>query len=376
MPLPKIRLTIFRCILTQGGADRVAVTLLKSLPRDRYDLTLLLMKREGELLDEVPSDVRVMSLDAGSLWGSMPGLVKYFRQQQPDVFLSLDGGGNAPVLFARRLARSRCFTIASERNILWSGGFSPKRALLVGMKRLAYPGADMVASVSAELAEDLKKSLSLDPARVVAVYNPVVTDDLAGMRGETVEHPWFGEDVPIVLGVGRLVGQKDYPLLLSAFARVRSQRPARLVVLGGGPLAAELEQAAAASPHAADIAFLGFQRNPYRYMARAAVYVLSSRNEGLPGTLIQAMACGAPCVSTDCPTGPNEIIQDGVNGRLVPVGDAEALAAAIGALLDDPAAARRLAEAGQKSVEKFRAADVVRKYESLWAAASPTGSAA
>jgi len=371
MSKPKIRLTIFRCTLTQGGADRVAVTLLKSLPRDRYELTLLLMRHEGELLDEVPADVRIESIGSDSLWTLLPGMVRYFRERKPEVLLSLDGGGNAPILMARRLARSNCFTIVSERNILWNGGFSLRRALLVGMKRLTYWNADVVASVSSDLADEMKGTLALDPARVVTVYNPVVTDDLLQMHKEPLDHPWFQEQTPVVLAVGRLVGQKDYPLLLAAFAKVRSRKQARLVVLGGGPLAAELEAAAAASPYAKDIAFLGFQRNPYKFMAHAAVYVLSSRNEGLPGTLIQAMACGAPSVSTDCPTGPREIIQDGVNGRLVAVGDAEGLASAISAMLDDPEAARRMADAGRQSVEKFRAADVVRHYENLWDAASP-----
>jgi glycosyltransferase involved in cell wall biosynthesis len=180
------------------------------------------------------------------------------------------------------------------------------------------------------------------------VYNPVVTPELLAQAEAIAPHPWLQDGgPPVVLGVGRLVDQKGFATLLEAVARLRRERPLRLLVLGEGRRRGALERQARRLGLGADFALPGFAPNPFAYMARAGVFVLSSVYEGLPGVLIQALACGCPVVSTDCPDGPREILAGGEYGPLVPVGDAAALAAAIGRVLDAPPDRERLRRRGQ-----------------------------
>jgi len=195
-----------------------------------------------------------------------------------------------------------------------------------------------VVAVSNQVADDLTKTVGLDRQSVTTIYNPVVDDDLRASAAEELENAWFGPGAaPVILGVGRLTEQKDFATLIRAFAGVRAQREARLVILGEGRLREDLEELASKLGIQQDVALPGFVKNPFQYMARASVLVLSSEYEGLPGVLIQAMACGCPVVSTDCPGGSAEILADGKYGALVGVGDADAMTAAVLAELDNPA---------------------------------------
>ncbi len=206
--------------------------------------------------------------------------------------------------------------------------------------RLLYPLADAHIAVSQGVADDLGKFVRLNPNKVHAIYNPVVTNDLLERARLTPDHPWLADksesSPPVLLGVGRLTGQKDFPTLIRAFATVRRAQAARLIILGEGERRAQLEALATELGVAEDVSLPGFVDNPFAFMAQADLFVLSSRFEGLPGALIQAMACGCKVVSTDCPSGPAEILKGGL-APLVPVGDAEALAQAMLETLNDPA---------------------------------------
>jgi len=190
------------------------------------------------------------------------------------------------------------------------------------------------------------------------IYNPVVSPELYEKADAPLEHPWFrSNQPPVILGVGRHYPQKGFDTLLRAFARVRQETPARLVILGEGPERPNLERLASELGVAADVDMPGFDPNPFRYMKRAGVFVLSSRYEGLPNVLIQAMACGCPVVSTDCPNGPAEILDGGRYGALVPVDDVEAMARAIvRALLG------QVAPAPADWLEQFRVEVVAEQY--------------
>lgn len=200
---------------------------------------------------------------------------------------------------------------------------------------LAYRRACQVIAVSQGAADDLVANFGADPSRVEVVANPVVGPRMLGLREASVEHPWFNSDAPpVILAVGRLTRQKNFPLLIEAFRIVHEARPVRLMILGEGEQRRELEALARRLGVAHDVALPGFDPNPFRFMGRAAAFVLSSDWEGLPGGLIQALACGAPVVSTDCPSGPREILNGGAYGRLVPTGNVTALAEAIEASLE------------------------------------------
>jgi glycosyltransferase involved in cell wall biosynthesis len=197
-----------------------------------------------------------------------------------------------------------------------------------------YPWADYVVGVSAGVTEDLVRLADLRPERVRVISNPIVTADIREKARAPLDHPWFSDGGSVFVAAGRLRPQKDFSTLLHAFARVRARRPARLLILGEGPERTHLEDLARQLDVAGDVSLPGAASNPYAYMARATAFVLSSRWEGLPTALIEALSCGVPVIATDCPSGPREILANGRHGELVPVGDAQALAVAMEAALD------------------------------------------
>jgi len=358
----------FRPTLDEGGADRVTLTLLQHLDRSRFRPTLVLMRAVGASLAELPSDVRVIELGSARLATSGVGLGRVLRREKPDVLFSTASAANIPAVLAHRATRSRGRLVLSERSTLFRGRsrMHVRQRAEVSVKRLTYRLADLVTAVSQGVADELAVELRLDRDHIAVVYNPMVSERLAELAGEPVDHPWFAptESTPVILAVGRLIGLKDYPTLIEAFARIRERVPARLVVLGSGPLEGDLVERVRARGLAGQVDFAGFQANPFKFMARARLLMQSSRVEGLPGSLIQAMACGTPVVSTDCDYGPREVIAEpGRDGFLVPVGDAAALAERAVALLESPALCAAVGQAARRSAERFSLAASMSRYQ-------------
>ena len=225
----------------------------------------------------------------------------------------------------------------------------PLQRRLPQLIRRWYPRAHRILAVSNGLANELSRVAAVPRERISVIYNPIDLGRVAGLAAQDLDDPWFRPgQPPVLLAVGRLHRQKDYPTLLRAFARVKERREARLVILGEGDERPRLEALIGELGIADNVRLLGFQTNPYAYMARAAVFVLSSAWEGLSNVLIEALACGCRVVSTDCQHGPAEVLGDGRYGMLVPVGNPEALASAIGTALEqshEPAKARERAGA-------------------------------
>jgi glycosyltransferase involved in cell wall biosynthesis len=339
-PVRECRVALFMPSLAGGGAERVMVTLANAFAAHRLGVDLVLADARGALRDSVAPAVRVVDLGAGRVARSLAPLARYLRRERPRAMLSFLNHANVVAILARRLAAVPVRLVISERNhpsadAALSG---PRAGLLLALMRLTYPWADRIVAVSHGVAEDLTARLRLPAGHVVTIRNPIVAPHLTALADAPLNHPWMVPGAPpVILGVGRLSPQKDFATLIRAFGAVRARRPARLVILGEGEQRAALDSLIAAEGLAADVALPGYEPNPLRYMRRAAMLALSSRHEGLPGALIEAMACGTPVVATDCPSGPAEILENGRWGRLVPVGDADAVAAAIEATLDDPA---------------------------------------
>ncbi|MBI4822108.1 MAG: glycosyltransferase [Deltaproteobacteria bacterium] len=360
-------LLIFRTALGQGGADRVTITLLQKLDRSKLRPTLILMKGGGPYETEVPTDVPVVRLGEASLWSTLPKLVRVLADTKPDIVFAIGGGESIVAVLAHELTGRKSRLVLSERNIVWNGGRSAGRALQVALKRALYPRAALLTAVSDGVRDDFVARVRLDPSTVEVVFNPMVDEGIDELARAPVSHPWFGagpEGIPVILGCGRLIPQKGFDVLIRAFAEVRKQRRARLVILGEGAHRNELMDLAKSLSIADDVDLPGFDKNPFKYMARAAVFVLSSYNEGLPGALIQAMASRAPVISTRCPSGPDEIIsQPGENGILVPMGHVALMAEAISLLMSDEALRVRMAEAGRLAVQRFEVKRAIEAYE-------------
>jgi glycosyltransferase involved in cell wall biosynthesis len=319
--------------LCGGGAERVTVNLAKTIAERGYSVDLVLVEAEGVFLNELSSAVRVVDLHALRVLRSLVPLAGYLRRERPRVLVSSMGHANLVALWAGRLAGNVTPIIVTEHNTLSQEAGRQQRLRGWLWPRLLgwfYPWAARVVAVSRGAADDLSRTSGLPRERVEVVYNPVITPEMMALARERSDHPWFTPgQPPVVLGVGRLTPQKDFGTLVRAFAEVRRSRPARLIILGEGEERPALEALARELAVSDDVLLPGFQANALAYMVGAAVFALSSAWEGLPTVLIEALVAGTHVVSTDCPSGPREILQEGRLGALVPVGDPSALAAAI-----------------------------------------------
>jgi len=355
------KLSIYLPSLRGGGAERVMVLLANGFAERGIATDLVLANAEGPYLAEVSPNVRVIDLGASRVIRSLPGLARYLRRERPLALLSALNHANVIACLAHRLAGVPTRLVVSEHNHLsLSIKTEPSRRgrLMHWFMRYAYPWADGVVAVSAGVADDLARVIALPHKSITVIYNPVVGEQTLSRANAEVDHPWFAPgEPPVVLGVGRLTDQKDFSALLRAFGRLRAQRCVRLLILGEGELRPQLEALVRKLDLEGDVQLPGFIANPFAYMARAAVLVLSSKWEGLPTVLIEAMACGTPVVSTDCPSGPAEILEGGKWGRLAPVGDAEALAEAMLATLAEtqhPDVAHRARDFGvDRAVDEY-----------------------
>jgi len=339
---PQKRIAIFMPSLLGGGGQRSMVNLANGMAESGYAVDLVLAQMEGPFLSEVRSPVRVVDLKASRALTSLPALVRYLRSEQPEAMLSVFGYVNIIASLAWRLAGVPTRLLLNEQNTvsLESGNATRWRGRLVPwlIKRF-YPWANGIIVVSHGVRDDMAQLTKIPAERITVIYNPsVVGAEVWDKAQAPLDHPWFKPgQPPVLIAVGRLQMQKDYPTLLHAFAQVRKNRPVRLLILGEGKERSMLEELINELGLEQDISLPGFVMNPYAYMARASLFVLSSRWEGLPTVLIEALCCGTPVVSTDCPSGPREILRDGKYGQLVPVGDVDALARAMESALHNKA---------------------------------------
>ncbi len=376
-PAVQKHLAIFIPSLAGGGVARVMLHLAEAFATSGHKVDLLLCKTTGDFLDTVHPTINVVALKATPNWVSrlrvllanpnlaptlllpillpakppktiryLANLTNYLSREKPDTLLSAKTHANLVAIWARKIADVRTRIVVSERSTMstviqnsrkWRWRFA------LPLIQKVYPQADLVVAVSNGVADDVSSCSGLSREQITAIYNPMPTDHIKAQSILPVCHPWFNtEKIPIILGVGRLVPAKDFPTLLKAFAHIRATRPARLVILGEGRERQTLENLAIKLGIASDFSLPGFEANPYTYMSRATVFVLSSLLEGLPNALIEALACGCPVVSTNCLSGPQEILANGAFGALVPVGDDRALAEAILHTLEHPPNSERL----------------------------------
>lgn len=324
-----------------------------------HPVDLLVIKEEGSALASVPAAVRRIKVGNHAAT-SLPRLVQYLRQQPPKVLLASKHRANRVAVKAREIAASNarlCLKIETHLSASLAHQNAVKRAIFKWELRRLYGRAHAVIGVSQGVCEDLR-CLVGESVPVHLVYNPVLPRELLTRAQERVRHQWFREHLiaPIIVAAGRLTRQKDFATLLRAFAQMRERSSCRLLVLGEGPERARLVCLANELDIADSVDFLGFVENPFPYIRQASLFVLSSAWEGFGNVLVEAMALGTPVVSTDCPSGPREILQNGVFGPLVKVGDPAALAGAMTRAIESPvdgAVLRRAAD--EYSIEKSTA---------------------
>jgi len=382
----KPRLAFYIHTLGGGGVQRVFVNLTQGFVRRGYtDLWLIANRAQGPMKAYLPPNVHIIDLCEPDVPFRFARLLRYLSQKHANSpwlnsatkahYIALKATGylrkrhlqfmllsslmslkladqllkirpdtllsayicNLSTIMAQRFLNDLGIVISEHGTLSLYLPFLSAAGTVLRMMRRLYPKADRIVAVSQGVADDLISLLNLPHEKVTVIYNPIVTPELFEQAKQPVSHPWFEQNrLPVILAVGRLTRQKDYPTLFRAFSLVRQVRPAKLLILGEGEERANLERLAIELGIQNDVSMPGFVDNPFAFMAKASVFVLSSAWEGFGNVLVEALACGCPVVATDCRSGPREILDNGRYGRLVPVGDHEALAKAILETLDNP----------------------------------------
>jgi len=340
------RIALFVPSLHGGGAERSAANLAGGMAARGIQVDMVLARARGPYLESLSGDVNVIDLKSSRVLFALPGLVRYLRNNRPHALISFMDHANIIALMARNLSGARTRVIGtvrtdhSARRRHERDGF--RQRIVMWITQRVYRSLDDVVAVSRGVARSIAEHTRIPLKSIRVIYNPIVTPELLARAQEPPGPEWRDDERPLVVGVGRLSAAKDFDTLIRAFADVRAKRPSRLLILGEGECRARLEGLVRELNLGDDVSLPGFVTNPHAYLARADVFVLSSRWEGLPGVLVEAMACGTSVVSTDCPSGPDEILVDGAFGPLASVGDPSALATVILHTLDTPSDADRL----------------------------------
>jgi glycosyltransferase involved in cell wall biosynthesis len=332
------KIAIFLASLRGGGAERNMLRLANSFAEQGLKVDLILAQKDGAYFSEISPQVHLVQLEAKRVLWSLPKLVAYLQQEQPAYLICAMDHVNLVGLGAKILAGSSTRIIVTVRNTFSSSKqFRWQDPIINRLMHYCYPWADSIVAVSAGVADNLATTVNLPRNSIKVIYNPVVTPDLLLKAQATIDHPWFSSsEPPVILGVGRLTPQKDFPTLIQAFAITQQYRSTRLMILGEGKERPKLEALIKELGLENRVSLPGFVSNPFAFMAKAALFVLSSAWEGLPTVLIEAIAVGTPVLATNCQSGPEEILAGGKYGNLVSVGDVEGLAQAIVATLDHP----------------------------------------
>jgi glycosyltransferase involved in cell wall biosynthesis len=355
-PAHRKKIAIIVPNLRGGGAERVVLASAADLANKGHDVDIVLLEQGGELLELVHKNVHVVSLKASRFRYSLRALVRYLRSQKPDVVHAVMWPVTVIAVIAHRIARSKAKLVVSDQNALSQqirGGM--QRTMLRSTVKLTYPMADIRIQCSKGAAEDLADLSGLPLDAFEVIYNPISPPaDVAGTAA--IKREWRGGR-PRLITVGSFKAQKNYALLLRAFARVKDMK-ATLLILGEGDLRRDLEHLATDLGIADRVIMPGFAVDPWPYLASAEIFVLSSDYEGFPLVLAEAMYAGLKIVSTDCISGPQEMLDGGRYGRLVPCGDEQALAAAIDAAIVERAQPKRMRDraremAGPEMVERY-----------------------
>ena len=357
-------ISVFLASLRGGGAERIMLTIANELASRGFQIDLVLANAEGPYLTEINPSIQLIDLRAKRVLLSLPFMIRYLQQNKPTAILSALPHINIVAILARFFSGIDSKVVLTEHNTLTKSvenSTTRRGRWLPFLMRIAYPFADNIVAVSTGVADDLATRINFSRSRIIVIYNPVVTETLIRQLQGEIPHRWFSsEQPPVILGVGRLTAAKNFSHLIHAFSIVRKQRKARLVILGEGAERPSLETLIRQLGLSGEVELPGFTDNPYIYMKRSRVFVLSSLWEGLPTVLIEALFCGTQVVSTDCPSGPREILEEGKWGALVPIEDVDALAFAILEAID-----HRAPSPNSDTWNKYTVDTIIAEYETV-----------
>ncbi|MCK8816305.1 glycosyltransferase [Natroniella sulfidigena] len=365
------KIIIFIPYLICGGAQRVVINLLKGFDKLEFDLTLIVVDKEGLFSFQISEEVQFIELEKDRVLTSVFELAKIFKEQNPDIIFSHLNYANIIAVMAAKLARVKSKIIVTEHSNYLAGKKKNKirKKFFDFLLKMTYKLTDKIVTVSDGVAKSLKLAgFEGEKYDFKTIYNPIVTTELFEKKNNEVKHSWINNpDIKVIIAVGNLREAKDYPTLIKSFSIAKKKvNNLKLIVLGEGKKRKELEKLISELELNDDIELIGFVDNPFAYMSKADLFVLSSQWEGFGNVIVEAMACGCPVISTDCPYGPNEIIDNGENGILTSVGNEKEIAEKIILLLTNEDLRINIRMNGLKRAKDFKVRKITNKYKNLF----------
>jgi glycosyltransferase involved in cell wall biosynthesis len=327
--------------LDHGGMERVQLNIAKSLHARGFDIVIAAGKINADPNGELPPDIRIVEIAPSGPASFPTGVVRVLRRERPDVVFTTANDVACLVLAMRAITFSDIRVIVTQHLSLSGPRLAArglrriKLELVRALMWLLVRRADKIVAVSDGVARDLQSDIGVDGSRIVTIHNPVIGSDFEERSCANVPWPWGDLAAPTFAFVGRLSKEKRLDLLISSFRRLLETRPARLIIVGTGPLHDQLSQEISTAGLDAHCRLTGYTENPLPYIRASCALVLCSDYEGFGNVLVEAMACGTQVIATDCPSGPAEILQGGKYGQLIPRGDGDALVGAMRRVLDE-----------------------------------------
>lgn len=335
--IKKKKISLFIPSLDGGGAEKVVITLANKFYIKGFQVDLIVIKTGGKYHQQLNSGINVVNLNCDRIVFCLFSLINYLKKNRPDILLSSLTHVNIISIISVLISRVKSRLIIIEHSLKTKlyRNLNFKNRLIDILMLITYPKAHSIVAVSNEVARNISTRSGISLSRIKTIYNPVFSPTILIKSKLNVPHPWFAtNEPPVILSVGRLTEEKNFSLLIRAFAKVRSKQNLRLLILGEGKMRNKLNSLAFELGVEKDFDMPGFVQNPYAFMRRASLFVLSSNYEGFGNVLVEAMACGAPIISTNCPGGPVEILENGIWGNLIPTGDLNALTQGITKMLN------------------------------------------
>ncbi|MBN2406731.1 MAG: glycosyltransferase [Elusimicrobia bacterium] len=350
-----------------GGAQRAFINILRYIDRDMFEVGLALVKKAGELTELLPEDIAVYDMNCQAARYALFRTAGIIRKFSPDIVFSTLSYINELVYLSRKLVRNPPPAVMRCANFE-SINLGTESFLTRMLMKKAYGSADRVIALTRTMREDLSDSFGIDGGKISVISNMVDSAAVGKDAEEDVEEDLFRHrrEVPYVIGAGSLTRQKGFDYLLKGFAQYRKEKEMKLIIIGEGEMRDELVKLASILKIENDLYMPGQKANPYKYIAKCDVFVLSSLWEGFPNVLLEAMACGVPVISTSCQSGPSEIITSGLNGILVPAEDADSIAHALKRVVEDFEYRNELARNAKETVSGYSPDIIIREYEKIF----------
>ncbi|WP_171908139.1 glycosyltransferase [Natrialba sp. SSL1] len=347
--------------MSGGGAEKIILNIAKELSNRGHDVDLVLVNATGPYMQNIPDCINIIDFGCSRTLYSLPKLVIYLRDESPDALLATLNHANLVAIWSKIISRTPSQLLIRQSDIPSKNTLDSKKEQVIHkLMRIFYPYSDEIIVMSNMGNEDLSSNYSINDDKISIIHNPVNVKNILEMKEESAGVPDFNSEF-VISSAGRLAEEKDFSTLIESFYYLQQSLDVELVILGEGEKRDELEQLTNQLGIEEQVSFPGFVDNPYKYISRSDVFVLSSKWEGFGNVLVEALVCETAIVSTNCPGGPNEILQKGKYGKLVPVGDSEALAKAIQESLFSPIDKNHLQDRGMD----FSIESKVDEYEQL-----------